>query len=232
MSLRGKVALVTGAGRRVGGAIAVALAEAGADLVLHMHTSAGEGTVRAAEALGRNVTVLRGDLSQPGGAVRVAREAGRCAGRVDIVVNNAGVFLPTPLPDLPLPVWRHVLGVNLTAPFVLALYLGRGMRGSGGGSLVQVGDWLGQRPAPGYAAYCVSKAGLHALTRALAKALAPQVRVNEVVLGPVLPPESYDARRLADIAAHTPVRRVGGVGEVTRVVRFLVEARPFLTGAS
>jgi pteridine reductase len=232
VTLRGRVAFVTGAGRRVGKAIAIALAEAGADLVLHVHTSTGEDVVREAKAFGGNVLVIQENLGGSGTAARLVKEAERRSGKIDIVVNNAGVFFPAPLSSLSESTWHDVLRINLTAPFVISLWLGRAMQRRGGGKIIHVGDWLGQRPAPRYVSYCVAKAGLHSLTQALAKAFAPIVQVNEVVLGPILPPSSYNPASLTRITEQTPLGKVGRTQDVTRTVRFLAETKNFITGAS
>jgi pteridine reductase len=106
------------------------------------------------------------------------------------------------------------------------------MRARGYGKIVQLGDWSGSRPIPGYLPYCVSKGGLHALTQVLAKALAPQVQVNEVAAGPVLPPDHYDAARRRALVRCTPLGRLGEAADVARAVRFLAGAGGFVTGAT
>jgi NAD(P)-dependent dehydrogenase (short-subunit alcohol dehydrogenase family) len=150
---------------------------------------------------------------------------------VDILVNNAAVFFPTPLPTLSVPTWQMILRTNLTAPFVLSVFLGRAMRLRGAGRIVQLSDWSGARPLPGYLPYCVSKAGISALTQALAKAFAPQVQVNGIAPGPVLPPEHYTVAERQALGAHTPLRRLGQSADVARAVRFLATAGGFVTGA-
>jgi pteridine reductase len=230
-SLHGKTALVTGAGRRLGRDIAVALAEGGADVVLHVHTSSGEDVARAITALGRRVHVIAADLATTTGTLQLSRDALTTAGVVDILINNAAVFFPTPLDALTVDAWRSVLRTNLTAPFLLALFLGRAMKERGRGKIIQLGDWSGRRPVPSYLAYCVSKSGVAALTQALAKALAPQVQVNAVAPGPVLPPEHYDETARRTLIRQTPLQRMGSAQDVVRTVRFLAESAGFVTGA-
>jgi NAD(P)-dependent dehydrogenase (short-subunit alcohol dehydrogenase family) len=230
LSLAGKVAVVTGAAKRLGRLIALALADQGADVVVHAHTSAGVEVVRAVEARGRRAFLLRADLSRQREMLRFAQDALRLAGHVDILVNSAAVYFPTPIAALTLRTWHTILRVNLTAPFVLSLVLGRTMRSQGGGSIIYLSDWSGWRPLPGYLPYCVSKGGLHALTPALAKALAPEVRVNSVALGPVLVPDSYGEEVRRALAARTPLGRLGDGSEVVRTVLFLVGCGSFVTG--
>jgi NAD(P)-dependent dehydrogenase (short-subunit alcohol dehydrogenase family) len=234
MSLVGKTALVTGAAKRVGRGIALMLAEAGAEVILHVNSSSGEEVAQAIRGVGGHAAVVRGDLSQVEETLRVVREARTLArdGAIDVLVNNAAVFGPSPFARTLLSEWQRMLRVNLTAPFIFALTLGREMRKAGSGKIIQLGDWSGQRPVPGYVPYCVSKGGLHVLTLALAKALAPRVQVNEVVLGPVLLPEEYDEQDTQVLLQQTPLRRLGNVADVVRTVRFLAEASDFITGAS
>jgi NAD(P)-dependent dehydrogenase (short-subunit alcohol dehydrogenase family) len=232
MQLQGKIAFVTGGGRRLGQAIAVALAEGGADILLHVHTSSGEEAVRAIEALGRRVIIVRADVSTTAAAVCLGRDAVAAVGRVDILINNAAVFFPTPLQTLTTQSWKSIIQTNLTAPFILALLLGRSMRAQGAGKIVQLGDWSGIRPAPDYLPYCVSKAGIQVMTQALAKAFAPAVQVTAVAPGPVLPPEQYDALKVRKLVEQTPLQRLGSERDVVRAVRFLVETTDFVTGAT
>ena len=232
MELQGVTALVTGAGKRLGQAIALTLAEGGADLVLHVHSSTAAELVEAVEKMGRRVSVINADLSVPGEAERLARNALRHTGTIDILVNSAAVFYPTPLGGLNVDVWRKVMQTNMTTPLILAMRLGREMKKRGKGKIIQLGDWSGQRPVRNYLPYCVAKGGLHMSTVALAKALAPQVQVNEVVLGPILPPDDYDAHALQALSDTTPLQRLGEPREVLRSVRFFIESGDFVTGAS
>ena len=231
MELSGKVALVTGAAKRLGRAIALTLAEGGADIVLHVNASSGEDLVREIEALGRQAWIVRADLSRAAAACRLSQAVLTLAGHVDILVNNAAIFFPTSLSALTVRTWRTVLCINLTAPFVLSLLLGRAMCAHGTGKIIQLGDWSGLRPLPGYLPYCVSKGGLVALTQVLAKALAPQVQVNGVAPGPVLPPDHYTAGERQTLIVHTPLGRLGQATDVARAVHFLVTAGDFATGA-
>jgi NAD(P)-dependent dehydrogenase (short-subunit alcohol dehydrogenase family) len=199
-----------------------------------VNTSSGEEIAREIRGLGREVAVVRGDLSRVEEVLRVTREALVLAGTggIDVLVNNAALFFPSFVEQTSLSEWQRVIRVNLTAPFIFALTLGREMRKGGGGKIIQLGDWSGQRPVPGYLSYCVSKGGIHALTLALAKALAPRVQVNEVVLGPVLPPDEYGEQATRALVQQTPLQRLGTAEDVARTLLFLAEAGDFITGAS
>ena len=230
--LHGTIALITGAGRRMGRAIALALAQAGADILLHVHTSSAVAVQGEISQLGRRAWVVRADLSQPDAVRRLAGEAQEAAGRIDILVNNAAVFFSTPVSTLRCADWERTLRMNLSAPFLLSLLVGRHMYQQGRGKIIFLGDWSGQRPSPEFLAYSVSKSGIHALTHALAKAFAPHVQVNEIAPGPVLVPEEYSARQRARVRKNTPLQRFGAPQDVARVVRFLAECGDFVTGAT
>ena len=131
MELRGAIALVTGAGRRLGQAIALSLAERGANLLLHVHLSPATDLVAEIERIGSHAEVITADLSVPGGGERLAQEVLFRAGTIDVLVNNAAVFFEAPLRTLSVDDWRHVLHMNLAAPLMLAVRLGRIMKARG-----------------------------------------------------------------------------------------------------
>jgi len=232
MDLRGTTALVTGAGRRLGQAIALSLAERGATLVLHVHSSSAQALVEEIEKRGSRADVISVDLSVPGAGAYLAQEVLQRMGTIDVLINSAAVFFATPVRTLRVEDWRKVLQVNLMAPVMLAVRLGRSMKAQGKGKIIQLGDWSGQRPGRGYLPYCVAKGGLHLSTAALAKAFAPSVQVNELVLGPVLPPADYDTQRLQGLVAATPMQHLGQPLDVIRALHFLLEEGDFVTGAS
>ena len=232
MELEGRVAVVTGAARRLGRAIALALADGGAELVLHVHTSSGEFVAQEVRQRGGRATVLRADLSCSAEIKQLCEQALQIRGRVDILVNNAAAFYPTPIETLTSAAWQDLLRTNLTSAFSLGLFFGRAMRQHGAGKIIQLGDWSGLRPSLHYLAYCVSKGGVHALSIALAKVFAPEVQVNTVALGPVLPPSEYDTHALQRLEEETPLGRIGSPQDVVRAVRFLIEHGDFITGAN
>lgn len=232
MQLEGRVALVTGAARRLGREIALELAAAGADVILHVHTSSALELAAAIRRRGRRALILRADLSRVADVRELSERALEFDGRVDVLVNNAALFYPTPIVRLSTEQWRAFLDTNLTAAFCLGLALGRAMRRQGAGKIIQLGDWSGLRPSRDYLAYCVSKGGMHALSAALAKALAPEVQVNTVAPGPVLPPATYTAAELERLRRDTPLGRLGSPRDVVRTVRFLIEQGDFISGAT
>ena len=233
MELRGRWALVTGAAKRVGRVIALELARHGANLVVHYNSSTADAasTVGEIAALGVQAFALAADLEKPASVAQLAREADTRSGGVSVLVNSASNYIRVPFDDLTEAVWDASLDVNLKAPFLLSWHLGRAMRARGEGSIVNIADWAGERPYVGYLPYCVSKAGVICLTKALAKELAPTVRVNTVAPGPVLLPEDMTEAERAAVMRATPLKRVGRPEDVAACVRFLVTEANFSTGA-
>ncbi|HZP43721.1 MAG TPA: SDR family oxidoreductase [Candidatus Binatia bacterium] len=233
MELSGRWALVTGAAKRVGKAIALELAAHGANVAVHYHSSAEEAaaTVREIEAAGVRSLALRASLERTADVDALARDAEARTGGIDVLVNSASNYLRVPFDRLTEDVWDLTLDTNLKAPFVLAWHLGLAMRRRGRGTIVNIADWAGERPYRDYLPYCVSKAGVIGLTRALAKELAPEVRVNAVAPGPVMPPDDMGEAERAAVVRATPLRRFGAPEDVARCVRFLVAEAEFTTGA-
>lgn len=231
MEIEGKVALVTGGARRLGRHIALALAERGAELVIHYKDSEREAqeVLAAAKRLGGKPVAVQGDLASPGDAARVADAALAAFGRVEILVNSAAIFARTPLDEVALEEWDRFMAVNLRAPFVLGQRLGLRMRERGQGKIVNLADIGGMKIWAEYLPYSVAKAGLLALTRGLAKALAPAVQVNAVALGTMLLPAGAGPDEEARALRRVPLGRLGTPEDVVRAVLYLLEA-DFVTG--
>ncbi|NJD20797.1 MAG: SDR family oxidoreductase [Gemmatimonadetes bacterium] len=224
------VALVTGGAVRLGRDISLGLAEAGYDLVVHYRSSRGpaEEVARAVEALGRRCVLHGGDLTDPavpGAMVEAARAA---YGRLDLLVNSAASFDARPLAEVDAPAWDAVMDLNVRAPHLL-VRAAEGMLRSSRGAVVNVLDLSAFQPWSEHAAHAVSKAALAQLTRVQARALAPEVRVNAVAPGAVLPPEGYPEERLEALRSRTPLGTLGTPEDVVRAVVFLAGAA-FVTG--
>jgi pteridine reductase len=234
MDLKGRVALVTGAGKRVGRAIALALAARGTTVAVHYRASRAE----AEDAVAR-ITADRGraaafaaDLESVAEIERMIGDVIAAFGRIDVLVNSASVFFRKPLDQLTERDWDINLDTNLKAPFFLAKFASVEMRRQGAGKIVNIGDWAGIRPYNNYLPYTVSKSGLIGLTRALAKALAPEVQVNCVALGPVMPPEDYDLAEVERLKQATLTKTLGTPQDVASAVLFFCEATDFATGST
>ena len=234
MELKGKVALVTGAARRVGRTIAIRLAGRGVTMAVHYNRSRAEAddAVAEIERSGGRARAFGANLESVAEIERMVNEVLAAFGRIDVLVNCASVFYRKPLEDLTERDWDLNLDVNLKAPFFLSKYAGAAMRRQGAGKIVNIGDWAGIRPYNNYLPYTVSKSGIIGLTRALAKALAPEVQVNCVALGPVMPPEDYSAEENARLAEATLTKRLGSPTDVANAVLFLCEGTDFATGST
>lgn len=234
MELKGRVALVTGAAKRVGRAIALALAERGAAVAIHYRSSRmdAEAAVKQILSAGGRAEAFAANLESVADIDRMVEEILHHFHRIDVLVNSASVFYRKPLEQLTEYDWDVNLDTNLKAPFFLSKAAGFAMRRQGAGKIINIGDWAGIRPYNNYLPYTVSKSGLIGLTRALAKALAPEVQVNCVALGPVMPPEDYDAVEIERLRQATLTKTLGSPEDVARAVLYLCEGTDFTTGAT
>ena len=235
MRLQGKIALVTGAARRVGKAVAMALAQRGAKIVLHYNRSKKEAQRLAQDieaSFGREVLLAKADLNQPRQIERMAEIIMREWGGVHVLVNNASIYEKNAFGKTTVEDWDSHLNTNLRAPFFLSQTFGPVMKKAGEGKIINLVDWAAYRPYVDYIPYCVSKAGLLCLNTALAKALAPEVQVNAVLPGPVLLPEHYTPKQRAGVEAATLLKRIGSPEDVAQAVLFLIEGSDFITGAN
>ena len=232
MELRGRTALVTGAARRVGRTISLAMAGRGADVVIHYKNSASEAheTVEAVERLGQRAFAFQADLAEPDQVEALADYAVQACGKIDVLVNSAAVFRMTPLESVTAQDWEQFLRVNLTGPFLLARRLGLLMRQQGAGKIINIADVAGIKPWADFLPYSVSKGMLITITQGLAKALAPEVQVNAVVPGTVLLSEDYGEKERESIVKGTLLKRIGDPVDIARTVLFLVEGSDFITG--
>lgn len=231
MKLEGRAALVTGAGRRLGRAMALALAEDGADIAVHYHGSAAEAEEVVAEArsLGRRAVAVCADVRDGAALAEAVASVESAFGRLDVLVNSASVFERVAWNDIDQEHWEREIDVNLSGPFRLCRLTAPLLRTDGGGLIVNLVDPSGIRPWRHFLAHSVSKAGLVALTRGLARELAPDVRVNAICPGPVLWPESYSEAERAAVLAKVPLGRAGSPDDVVRALRYLVAAE-YTTG--
>lgn len=231
MNPRGKTALVTGGAHRIGRAITLGLAKAGANVIIHYNSSAESAreTAQAVEAFGVRALVTRADISQVEEVKRMIAEIQETFDGVDIVVNNASRFTPTPFPSDDLTLWHEVTGLLINGPFYVSNFLAPQMMKLAEGVIVNIIDLSVWEPWPGLAAHCVGKSALLALTRQLALEMAPTVRVNAVCPGPVLPSPHYDAARIERVRRDTLLERWGSPEDVVRAVLYFIEA-DYVTG--
>jgi pteridine reductase len=229
-TLAGKVALVTGGARRLGRAIALALAEAGASVIIHHHQLLPAVTQTLADLHARGVAAhaIQGDLSKIDQAENVVDTALAQAGQIDILVNNAGIWGPTPIGQTSVERWDELMNTNLRAAYFVTQRAAPALRAARG-AVVNIADVGVERPWREHAAYLATKGGIVALTRALATDLAPEVRVNTIAPGPVLMPDDWSAEQGASAARSTLLKRLGRPEDVGQAVQFLAMA-DYITG--
>jgi len=234
MLLTDRVVLITGA-KRVGAAVAAAVAGRGADVALSYNRSATEAEETATDVRrhGRRALTVQADLGDPAACAAMVAAVGRELGRLDVLVNMASLYLAVPFDELDVTTWDRQLGVDLRATLLCARAAVPLMRKTGGGRIVNFSDWLAASGRPrykGYSAYYVAKAGVKALTEALALELASdQILVNAIAPGPILAPPGTTADEHAAVERSTPLGRWGGSDEIAKAVIALVET-DFMTG--
>ena len=227
--LRGKSALVTGAARRIGRAIALALAEEGADVAITYRESEEQAAKTACEleALGVRALAIYADLRQPESIREAVSRVAAEFGRLDILVNNAGRFETAALEDISVEQWDAMFETNTRGPFLAAQAALPHLKAARG-RIINIGSLGGIHPWPTHAHYCTSKAALHMLTRTMSKAFAPEISVNCVAPGMIVngePSAEYE-----HFARKTPMRRNGSPGEVAEAVLFFATGPHFITG--
>jgi pteridine reductase len=231
--LEHKTVLITGAARRVGASIARVLHAAGANLVLHYRSSAED-----AAALERELNALRPDsarsvdcdLLEVAQLPQLVDSAGAAFGGLDVLINNASTFYPTPLGDITEIDWNDLIGTNLKAPLFLAQAAAPLLQAAQG-LIVNVADIHGLRPLRRYPVYSIAKAGLIMLTKSLARELGPRVRVNAVAPGPVMWPEDgLDTALQENITQRTALKRIGSPEDVARACLYFASDAPYVTG--
>ena len=231
--LAGKAALVTGAARRVGATIAHALHASGASVVLHYRSSAEEAAALAQQlndARPGTATLAQCDLLESSAVAELAHTAAKAFGGLDILVNNASSFYPTPLGDIDEDDWNDLIGTNLKAPLFLAQAAAPLLKDARG-LIVNLADIHGMKPLRRYPVYSIAKAGLIMLTKSLARELGPHVRVNAIAPGPILWPEDgLDTALQEQIIDRTALKRPGSPEDVARACLFFATEAPYVTG--
>ncbi len=232
-ALTGKVALITGGAKRLGNAIAHALHGEGAQLVIHYRSSqaSAEALVAELNALrAQSALALGCDLLDTNALAQLIDKTVQRCGRLDILVNNASSFYPTPVGTINEQQWDELVGSNLKAPLFLAQAAAPHLRATQGLILNMV-DIHAQRPLPEHAVYSIAKAGLVTLTKALARELGPEVRVNAIAPGPVLWPEQpISAELQQEIIGKTALKRQGSPLDIARAALFFAKDAPYVTG--
>ncbi len=231
MKLDGCVALVTGGAVRVGRALALALAREGVRLAIHYGSSAGpaQETIAEIEALGSDAVAIQADLSDASQVTPVVAHAAAHLGGIDILVNSAAIFERADLAGTTEALWDRHFAINLKAPFFLSQAFAAHVGKERPAHIVNIADWRGLRPDTAYLAYSLTKGGLLSMTQGLALALAPNIQVNAIALGAILPPPGKGADYFKWLAQHIPAQRVGSPQEIAQALIFLLKS-DFITG--
>lgn len=234
LPLQGKVVLITGGAKRVGAATARRLHEAGARVMLHYRSARGEAQALAGalnDLRPESAATAQADLLNAGALPELVKSTVARFGALDVLVNNASSFYPTPVGSIGVPDWDDLVGTNLKAPLFLSQAAAPHLK-KAGGCIVNITDIHAERPLKSYVVYSIAKAGLVGLTRSLARELGPEVRVNGVAPGPVMWPEdgSFDEVARQRVIAHTLLRRAGEPEDIAKTVYFLVADAPYITG--
>lgn len=231
MELTNKVALVTGGAVRLGRAIALGLAEGGADVAITYNSSAGpaEKAVADIEALGRGALSVQSNFNRAPDRERLVAEVVAHFGHLDVLVNSAAIFEPGRWHDTTEENWDRHFAINLKAPFFLSQAFAQALGEDARGHIVNIADWRGVRPGTDHVAYTLTKSGLIAMTKSLALALAPRIQVNAIAPGLILPPPGRDESYLEKKAPSIPLQRPGSAEEIVKAVLYLVRS-DFATG--
>lgn len=231
MKLSGKVALITGASKRLGAATAKRLHQAGAYTIIHYHHSENEAKALVNELNNlrpESAACLQADLNDTDKVIELARNTMALTQRLDILVNNASSFYPTPLHQCDKNDWHNLFGSNAKAPFFLSQQLAPTLKNHQG-CIVNMVDIHAQRPLKNHSIYSMAKSSLVTLTRSLAKELAPQVRVNGVAPGAILWPENITEQEKESILKQIPLARIGNPKDIANTILFLIES-DYITG--
>ncbi len=234
MDLNGKSVLITGAGKRIGGALAIAISAKGAKIGLHYNHSKkeAESVAKVIEKKGGHVFLIQGDISDVEACRNIVTRTAGALGGLHVLINNAAVFFKTPLFQTTETDWDSTLDTNLKGAFFCAQAAASVMQKNGGGKIINIADWAADRPYKDYLPYCISKAGMIALTKGLAKTLAPDITVNCIAPGPVLLQEDFDEEEKKVLISKTPLKRIGIPDDIINAVLFLLEGTAFMTGST
>jgi pteridine reductase len=229
MSLAGRNILITGGGVRLGRHLAVTLAKAGANIMLHYGSSAAEAeeTAQMIRGLGRQAWLIQADLTDLSAASGLPARA-KEFGPIYAVIHNAAIFEALRLPDVTIENWHRHLDLNLSAPFFISQAFFAGLKPDEKGRIITMLDWRSLRPASDHLPYTISKAALAALTQSLATAMAPRVTVNGIALGAILPPA--EGPSVESIIQKVPMKRWADLDELTQTALFLLDGPEYITG--
>ena len=232
-SLQGKVALITGAAHRIGATTAKMLHAEGMNIIIHYRSSRESAQALQEELNAKrenSIVLIQADLHETAKITEMVRESVKAWGRLDVVVNNASSFYPTPVGKIDEKVWDDLIGSNLKAPLFLSQAAAPHLKANNG-CIVNIIDIHADRPLKNHTVYSIAKAGLVMLTKSLARELGPEVRVNAVAPGAILWPENeIDDVTKKRIISGTVLKRQGEPKDIARAVRFLIKHADYMSG--
>ena len=228
ITLKDKTVLVTGGAKRVGRELALAAAQIGANVIVHHAHSPveAEKTVGEIAALGGQAWMLEGDLSDKAHTCTLIERAWAIQ-PLYALVNSAAIFEPLTFRETTLEQWQKHLDINLTAPFLLSQAFAKMMPAGVAGRIINIVDWRALRPGADHFAYTISKAALADMTKSMAVALAPDITVNALALGAILPPSTGGS---PDILKNVPIKRWANMDELRQTIQFLLQGPAYITG--
>lgn len=232
MKIKNSVILITGSAGRLGKATAFLLAKKGAKVVIHYHKNRNKArkTVAEIKKIGHTPLLVEGDLTQEKNWLKIRKKVLTRHGKIDVLVNNAAIFFPTPFFETTGKQWDDFMQVNLKSVFWGSKIFGETMMARKSGKIINIADISAERVWAGYIPYCVSKAGVVALTKGLAKALAPHITVNAIAPGAILEPDDFDKTLTERLIKKTPLKRFGAPEDIAGAVAFLIESGDYITG--
>ncbi len=232
MNLENKVALITGAALRVGKAIALGLAKEGMKISLHFNQSQEQvnQTLEEIKTLGAEAFAIQGDFADVAQIRNVVKKCHEHFKQIDVLINNAALYFKTPVGETSEPEWDDLLGINLKAPYFCAQYVSDLMKQKKRGKIINITDVAGISPWPEFIPYSASKAGLIAVTKGLAKALAPNIQVNAIASGTILMSEDATEEYKTEIKDSTLLKKLGTPQDIVNAAIFLLKGSDFVTG--
>ncbi len=234
MDLKGKVVLVTGGAKRLGRAISIGLAQKGARIAIHYNRSGEEAkdTLETITDKGGEGCLFQADLIREEEVLKVIQNVSNHFGAVDILINNAAIFEEGSFFTTTPENWDRHVNINLKAPFFLSQKFAEQVPENGKGKIIQITDFRGVRPGIGHFAYTVTKSALIAMTKSMAKVLAPHITVNALALGAILPPEGMGETYFEKKIEGIPLKQSGEPSDVVSAVQYLLEGAEFMTGTT
>ncbi|HZS47870.1 MAG TPA: SDR family oxidoreductase [Blastocatellia bacterium] len=232
MNLQGRVALVTGGAVRIGRAISLALAAKGMKVAINYNSStlAAQQTLNEMQSNGGEAIIVQADVSVGDNVKRLFDTVIDRYGRVDVLINNAAIFYHRDFAELTEEDFDLNISINLKGPYLCCLAAGKQMLKQKEGKIINIADVGGITPWTGFVPYCISKAGVIMLTKAMAKSLGPYVQVNAIAPGPVLLPEGYTPEQREQAVKPTVLKKEGSPEDITRTILFLLEGSDYITG--